>query len=205
MTETKEKRRKINISKLEKYKWEFLRRNKEYRKAYDSYIKKSPKKKDGEELASEWWILEPLDYSKTYEEVIRFSGSRELFLPYYLKIDLGKGHDANCPLISGGFLMDISYPKELIIEAFKEHLTNLINTHKKSKGLYRKPKIRDRVRVETYKTYLEVYDLREKKKLKWRQVAEKKYGKNYHYYAIKTLMRQYESCKELIANYRRIV
>lgn len=185
--------KKIKIGNLEKYKWEFLRRNDKYNEAYSEYKQGLLEK---EEFKS-WGLNQPLNPAKRYEEVIKSTRNNKLFFPFHLSLQLDSAYDKACPLVWGELLMDVSLPKKTILEEFEKQLDRLIKSYKGKRGLYEKDPANRRARIARYEHYLNVYDLRVKG-WTWRRLAEKFYPGEFIYRAKKYAKRDYQRCKKMI-------
>ena len=178
------KRKSYPIAKLEKYKWDFLRRNEVYKQVYKAYVahRKLKKYKKGDEedifhLYSTWGIKYPLDPEKTYQQNIRTAPShiKQVFLPlpFHANTDSSFGDDAQ--LVLGEFEIDLGFSDRAIISFFKEYLKYY---HKRFKNTARKKyqisyKIK-KPKFAEYDRYLEIFDLR-KKNISWAEIAKKRY------------------------------
>jgi hypothetical protein len=201
---------KNQINELEKYKWEFLRRNKGYRKTYESYIKykKLKKYRAGDEesifqFTSDWLLHWPLDPAKSYETnmKLRPSGKKDAFMSFPLTMDSDFSCGMDVPLISGEFMIDIQFNRRKIVEKFKEYLDKFKEDYNNSiKEKASLPEKQRRARIEEYKRYLKVYDLR---KIGW---GEERIAKKFHSgdserdidYAKKKVRRDFTRCLKLI-------
>jgi len=178
----------------DKYKWEFLRRNKEYCQAY----KKILRVKDKEALinfSSEWGLKKPINPTRKFEQLAQ-SDKISLFYFQPLILELDQGYDVATPLISGDFILDIQHPKKEIMAKFEAYIDEYINNFNKVD----KDK-RQRNRLEEYQRYLDVYDLKNKG-WGWDKLAERFYKSDTENgrisYARMKIKRDFNRCKKLI-------
>lgn len=220
---------KLKNERIHSYKWEFLRRNKEYQNEYDNFTKA---KKNGKEVS--WdnrskYGLFAADYRNKYPGLIKNDGVDEAVVFYselkpseVLRVNAWSKQslaDSRWNLSRLKFkamnpndvpklkkmkllqlIVDIRYPKETLFKNFK----TMVNFYK---NFVTDIRIDKRKRFGEYDRYLAVYDLFEEG-WSWDRLARKFYKADMERssnYARKKVKRDYERCLKLIdGGYRQI-
>ena len=208
-------KKRIKINKLEKFKWEFLRRNKDYIEFHNKYItcrkSKRYREKDNNTKIADfqvlWGVARPLNPAQSYEEILESLPAREknIFFPFAVSLTLDPGYDKDCPLIWGEFMLDIQLPKRTITQKFEKYLDYYIKTFRNKAK--KKHYFKNRSSLQNYQMYIDVYDLY-KKGWNPEKIARKFYSRDVERdinYAKRKVKRDYERCRQLIyGEYRQI-
>jgi len=204
----KKRKKKDAVNLFLKYRWEFLRRNKRYIKAYKKFRKamrtltEREKKYNIFVFSVSWGINGLLNPRKSYEENMRLV-KEDISFPPPVSLEL-ESPILDCN-VRGTIVIRLKYPKRAIIESFEEQLGHYIKEYKKTEHKQNSPETR--AQIALYKRYLQIYDLREKG-WNWERLVNKFYkgyvedNKNY---AKRKVQREHERCRELIErDYRQI-
>jgi hypothetical protein len=217
-----------SLSKREKtclkYRWEFLRRNEEYRKDYRYVTKKlkvidivrfsypEDRVKKVLEALLRWDLLNPIPPELSFDELIKSDKARKsVYIDSLLpdgfaiesKLDPGKLDDTLLYVKSSmvDLCVNMHFPKEKIMDEF-----NLLVDHWQGeladlRKTFKNPSPETRLQVDQYDRYLKVYD-QHKKGLSVEQLSKKFYSgyveSSGRDYANRRVRRDIESCVKLI-------
>ena len=207
-----------------KYRWEFLRRNREYQKDYffiimklnvvdiiknsypHSLVKKALK------ILSKWDLLNPIPPKLSFDALLRSDKKLKSFYLDSLIVDeLAIDCFENPDLLSTEELyvkasyldmrIDMRFPKEKILDEFKFLVDNWQKRLKKAMKSFPNSKPEPRLQIDQYDRYLKVYD-QHRKGVSFDKLAKKFYpnyvespGMNY---AQLKVQRDISSCLKLI-------
>lgn len=214
--------------KIQKYKWEFLRRNKKYQQGYDKFNKADTNfYRDNPDATEEdydtwlqaqqayfdekWFINWPLDYKrKKPRPHPRINiGMDHPVIICNKKNNCNKGdmllfRDGRSERIPQqlGICVDLNYPKGVIKTQVEKVIDDAVDARTKAFKKYRYKKDFRQAQLTLYDTYLKVWDLSNKNK-KGGWIAKKIYPNDENSYdsgypATHRIMEEYKECKKLI-------
>jgi len=213
------------LEKINHYKWQFLRRNKQYQKDYDDFLKEKKEFWQLNPYASEenytkwivgqddkfhekWLINTPFDYRKKKANLFQeISSSNDFVVQKCNRISGCKMGDISfqdqqkevrVPYMLG-VCINLDYPKDKILGIFEKTIKAAKDQRKKAEKTHKcKFKVSYRqAQLDLYDEYLKIWDARVKKKgMTWEKIAAALYPGRLE--ASHLVIERYKACKELV-------